>query len=151
DRTETPITADTRFLIASLSKAYCAALVMKLKEQGKLALDDKLSDFIDEYSKARQISIFNLLTHTSGVPDAYGAIEDRIDKEPIEVSDMLDVIKNKRLRFKPGSRFEYSNMGYVLLGEVVRRASGEKYADLMSRHVFEALGLKHTSVGAPKD
>jgi CubicO group peptidase (beta-lactamase class C family) len=157
DATGTPNGAGTVFLIASISKGFVAAEVLKLAEQGKLRLDDTLHAWIPEYPAAKltrggkAVTIEHLLTHTSGVPDAYGdpSIDDRIDKVRLSFSDFLAVIETRSLRFTPGARFEYSNTGYVLLGEVARRAARSSSWDLLRPGILEPLAMHSATIGAP--
>ncbi len=151
DRTGAVNGPRTVFLIASLSKSFVAASVLKLVQEGKLDLDDTLAVRLPEYTRGKAITIRNLLKHVSGVPEAYSTpeIERRIDREPLAFSDMLDAVKSRPLRFKPGARFEYSNTGYVLLGEIVHRVSGETYGGFVRRNFFIPLRLDHSSVGLP--
>jgi CubicO group peptidase (beta-lactamase class C family) len=157
DSTQVPNGNDTIFLIASDSKAFVAAAIMKLVDEGKLKLSDTLHSFIPEYPRRNlrwgntEVTLFNLLTHTSGAPEAYETktIEKRINKTNLTFEDMLNSIKKKSLKFKPGSRFLYLNTGYLLLGEVVHRVSGMPYHEFLRQNFFTPLGLDHTSVGPP--
>jgi D-alanyl-D-alanine carboxypeptidase len=143
-----PATPDTIYNIASMSKQFTAACVMLLQQDGTLTIDDRLSKYIPELLYARSITLRNLLNHTSGLVDYL----DLLDARDLSTIKILAALKKAPLRFAPGSRYEYSNSNYVLLGEVVRRASGMPFDDFVRRRIFAPLGLTSTSVGtAPKD
>jgi CubicO group peptidase (beta-lactamase class C family) len=160
DATATPNRRDTIFCIASISKSFVAAAILRLAELGLLDIDQPLHDFIPEYPRRHltgangmPVTLFTLLTHTSGIPEAYDTpwVENRIDRISLSFEQMIRPIKHLDLEFSPGSRFEYLNTGYLLLGEVVHRVSGIPYAEFLRRNFFLPLGLRHTSVGTPRD
>jgi CubicO group peptidase (beta-lactamase class C family) len=137
----------TKFRIGSITKQFTAAAILQLQEAGKLSIDDLVSKYYPDAPAAwNAITIKNLLTHTSGIPD-YTAIphfmeeENKRDRTPEEI---VKLTADKPLAFPPGSRFSYDNSGYVLLGYIVEKASGERYADYMQRHIFDPLGMKST-------
>lgn len=128
------VTLQTRFGIGSLTKAFTAMAVLQLQEQGKLWLHDKICTYIPSCpSDWRDITIRELLTHTSGIPD-----------EPATYKRTLAYLETVPLAFQPGSRFSYSNSGYVVLGTIIERASGEAYAAFLRQHIFEPLQLTHS-------
>ncbi|MBI4056874.1 MAG: serine hydrolase [Elusimicrobia bacterium] len=148
----------TRYLLASVSKQFVAAAILKLEALGKLKVSDRVSNYIPGYpaenlvgKNGEPVTIQHLLQHTSGIPDAYetAAIQAKLFHRPIEFKDIVEAIKNKPLSFSPGTQFEYSNTGYVLLGEVIRRASGQTFSEFMRRNFFEPLGMTQTTVGQP--
>jgi len=158
DGTGVSNTSNTIFLIASDSKAFVAASILKLEETGKLHLQDRLHSWIPEYPSAnltgkngKIVTLENLLTHTSGIPEAYDApaIEEKLDRSPLSFTDMMRAVDGQSLRFSPGARYEYSNTGYVMLGEVVHRASGESYTRFLDENILEPLDLSEASVGPP--
>jgi CubicO group peptidase (beta-lactamase class C family) len=142
-----PNTLDTRFRIASTTKQFTAMLVLQLVEEGMLNLDDKLTDIIKEYpeSKGKGITVGHLLTHRSGivgepkVPDL-----EKIEKLYHSQEQMLKLITSFDLASKPGSRYEYSNFGYYLLGLIIERVSGKSYAELLQEKICEPLGMTNT-------
>jgi CubicO group peptidase (beta-lactamase class C family) len=159
DLTEEPNEPNTIFAIASLSKSFVAASILKLKDQGKLQLTNPLAFYLPEYPPQNltgrdgtAVTLFHLLTHTSGIHEAYDnpKIDDNIDKIPLTFSDFLDVIKDKKLKFNPGSRFEYSNTGYLILGEIVRRITGGSYVSFLTANFLTPLSLNLTTVGPPQ-
>jgi len=142
-----PASERTVYRIGSLTKQFTAVAVLQLAEQGRLSLDDTLQRFVPGFrTPARHITIRHLLTHTSGIPN-YTAIGApfmsrlRLDLPP---ESIVGLVRGRPGDFPPGQRFRYSNTGYVLLGMVIERASGEPYADYIARHETEPLGLGDT-------
>jgi D-alanyl-D-alanine carboxypeptidase len=137
----------TKFRIGSITKQFTAAAILQLAEAGKLSIDDLVSKYYADAPAAwSDITIRHLLTHTSGIPD-YTNIphffeeDNKRDRTPEEI---LKLTSDKPLAFAPGSRFAYDNSGYVFLGYIIEKASGENYADYMQHHIFDPLGMKST-------
>jgi CubicO group peptidase (beta-lactamase class C family) len=141
-------TPDTEFRLGSITKQFTAAAILQLAEQGKLSLDDPISKYYAAAPPAwAPITIKHLLTHSSGIP-SYTALPgffsgamSRTDMKPEEI---VALTKDKPLEFTPGARFNYDNTGYVLLGVVIEKVSGQSYAKYLQDHIFGPLGLKHT-------
>lgn len=144
--TGAPIGPNTRFYIASVGKSITATAALMLYEQGKLRLEDPLSRYIPGLPPcARGILIHHLLNHTSGLPDYYDALGERVPG--IDNARVVRFAREiKRLDFEPGVQYEYSNTGYVLLAEVIERASGETYEKFVTGHLFEPLGMTQSVV-----
>jgi len=142
-----PVTPQTKFRIGSMTKQFTAAAILKLHEQGKLNLDDKLSKFIPEYPRGDEVTIHQLLTHTSGIhnctskPDFLQNLGVYIKPE-----DWIKSFENDPYDFDPGSKWSYSNSGYVLLAFISEKVSGEKYENFMRENFFEPLGMTNTGV-----
>jgi CubicO group peptidase (beta-lactamase class C family) len=132
---------ETVFQSGSVGKQFTAALVMLLVEDGKLSLDDSITRFYpDAPWRWRGITIRHLLTHTSGIPDyEETSIDLRKDYTEDEFARLAFGLK---LEFEPGSRWSYSNTGYVLLGAIIRKATGQFYGDLLRDRLFKPLGMK---------
>jgi CubicO group peptidase (beta-lactamase class C family) len=148
-----PNTPETTFEIASLSKAFTAAAVLLLRDDGKLELDDTVCRFIERCPETwKAITVRQLLHHTSGIPDYESALELGSAKygDAMAVSDaprrFLDEARTKPLDFAPGSKFNYSNTGYLLLGYVIEKASGQSYEDFLRGRIFTPLSLASTGV-----
>ena len=135
---------DTRFRLGSITKQFTAASVLLLQERGKLQLSDTLGQHLPELPEAwHKVTIYQLLTHTSGIHSftdipQYRANE-RYTKTPAEI---LDAVRTLPLDFEPGSRFNYSNSGYVVLGMLIEKLSGERYAQFLQKNIFDPLGMK---------
>ena len=138
----------TRFLLASVSKQFTAAGVVLLKEAGKLNYDDKLVKYLPALPYP-EITIRQLLNHTSGVPDYLPLLDQYWDKTKFATNnDMLDMLIKYHPApfFNPGQKYMYSNTGYALLALVIEKISGMSFTDYMEDNVFQPFGLKHTLV-----
>jgi CubicO group peptidase (beta-lactamase class C family) len=141
-----PVTADTLFEIASVTKLFTAQAVLKLAQDGRIRLDNPISHYLDQLPAAWQpVTIRHCLAHQSGLPsytdpDAYWS-QTRRDKTHVEV---LDLVREKPLMFAPGGRYHYDNTGFYLLGLLIETVSGESYADYVARVIFKPLGMTGT-------
>jgi len=139
----------TIFELASCSKQFTAAGIVLLKRQGKLNYEDNLSKFIPELSFWDNVTIYDLLRHTSGLPEYLNDMEEDWDKTKIATNE--DLIKyyaarKDTLAFKPKSTHRYNNTNYALLASVIERVSGQKYADFLSENIFKPLKMNSTFV-----
>jgi CubicO group peptidase (beta-lactamase class C family) len=136
-------TTNTEFGIGSISKEFTAAAILILEDEGKLKVDDPLSNFLPDFPKADQITLRMLLTHRSGIlrdlPD--GAHNMAIRRSATELAELIGV---QPLTFDPGTKQSYSNMGFATLAFVIEKASGQSYGDFMREHIFKPLGMNHT-------
>jgi CubicO group peptidase (beta-lactamase class C family) len=144
------VTAETMFQSGSVGKQFTSAAVMLQVEDGKLALNDSIAKYFkDAPASWRSITVRHLLTHTSGIPDyAVDAFDYRKDYTEDELVKMAYALK---LDFEPGSRWSYSNTGYLLLGALIRKVSGEFYGDVLKKRVFSPLGMKTARVISEED
>lgn len=149
-----PVTRDTVFKLASVTKQFTAAAVLLLAQDGKLALDDRLSRHVPELAQAAEVTLYHLLVQTSGVPDyaedPSGAPLKSVARTPTEMLAWIDRL-TPALAFEPGTRWAYSNSNYVLLGLVVERVSGERLGEFFARRLFVPAGLRHTAFDDPAD
>ena len=139
---------DTRFRIASLTKQFTAALILRLEEEGLLEVDDPVGLHIEEYppANAERITLHHLLTHTSGLP-SYTNMPGFTDWEaatPMSPGEIVALTWHEPLSFEPGTDFEYSNSGYVLLGWIAERVTGLSYDEALRTHVLDPLELRET-------
>lgn len=141
------VTPDTEFRLGSITKQFTATAILQLVEQGKIGLDDPISKYYAVAPPAwSKVTIRHLLTHRSGIPSYTDAPDffskvSKIDRTPEEI---IALTRDQPLHFEPGSKFEYDNSGYILLGYVVEKVSGQKYADYLREHIFKPLGMDHT-------
>ena len=139
-----PADTSTDYQIASLTKAFTAAAILLLAQQGKLSLDDSLARYIPEYPPAPRISLRAMLNMVSGIPsdpnDAFTTLYGPIDHESV-----VQRLARFPLDYSPGTRFEYSNANYYLLGLVIERASGTSYARFMAGSILTPLRLNRTA------
>lgn len=135
--------ADHIFLIASLSKPIVATAVMRLVEQGRLLIEDPVANYIPEFATQgkRGITLWNLLTHTSGMSDDYMS---QVAPPATPEKDLNGALATT-LRFEPGTYYQYCNSSFRILGELIARASGKSYQDYLAREIFDPAGMKETS------
>jgi CubicO group peptidase (beta-lactamase class C family) len=141
---KTPIDANTRFELASVTKQLTAMAVMIQKEAGRFGYDSPLTEFFPEFQEfAKGATIRNLLQHTAGFPD----YSELCVQGPSRNDDVVNLmVKKEKLNFQPGSRHAYSNTGYALLAVLIERTSGLSYPDFLEQKIFVPLGMKDTFV-----
>lgn len=140
-------TIDTRFRLGSMNKMFTATAALQLVAAGKLALDEPLGKYVPGYPNreiAQQVTIRHLLTHTGGTGDIFTPDYERRRLDVHELADYIKLFGNRGLEFPPGSRWEYSNYGFVLLGYVIEKVSGMSYYDYVRQYVFEPAGMTST-------
>jgi N-acyl-D-aspartate/D-glutamate deacylase/CubicO group peptidase (beta-lactamase class C family) len=147
---DVPVTDETIFQSGSLGKQFTAAAVMLMVEEGKLALSDPLTKYFpDAPASWRPITLQQLLTHTSGIANyTEGKVDYRRDYTE---ADLVRLAYESPLDFAPGDQWKYSNTGYVILGALVRKASGQFYGDVLRERVFKPLGMTTARVISEAD
>ncbi|MBP7339132.1 serine hydrolase [Niveispirillum sp.] len=144
----TPVRPDNIFRVGSVTKEFTAAAILLLADQGKLSIDDPVSNYIDKFSDTK-ITLRHMLAHTSGLRN-YTNAEFRLKDGRLErsVPEMVAYIlaQPDLLTFPPGSRYSYSNSGYFLLGAVIEKVTGQGYADFIRTALLDPLGLTHTAI-----
>src|SRR3984885_2179116 len=143
------LTTDTPFHVASISKQFTAASIVLLEQDGKLSFDDDVHKYIPELPDfGAKITIRNLLHHTSGLRDQWDLLDLagwRYSLDLITNDDVMSVVvRQKALNFAPGSEYSYSNTGFTLLGEIVKRVSGKTLREFTTERIFVPLGMKDT-------
>jgi CubicO group peptidase (beta-lactamase class C family) len=139
----TPTAPSMRYSIGSISKQFTAAAVLLLAEQGKLSLDDPVSRFVPNLTRGNEVTIRQLLSHTSGYQDFWP--QDYVPPfmlQPVTADKILDLWARKPLDFDPGTEWQYSNTNFVIAGLIVERASGLPLLQFLSQHIFVPLGMK---------
>lgn len=143
------MTPDTVFRVGSITKQFTAAGILLLADLGKISVEDRLSKYLPDYPNADKITIYQLLTHTSGLANFTG-VELFRSTMRLEgtTSDMVTALAgiSPQFEFNPGEAWSYSNTGYYLLGGVIEKVSGQTYSDYMRTNVFMPLGLKDTAI-----
>jgi D-alanyl-D-alanine carboxypeptidase len=138
----------TLYEIGSTTKQFTAAAIMLLVEDGRLALDEPIGPFFPDLPSMKSITIRELLTMTSGIPDYTDQPAfDAGTQSSTTPQAIVDTVKNLPLDFPPGTQWEYSNTNYILLGMIVEKASGEDYGSFLSQRIFRALSMNVTSYG----
>lgn len=136
-----PITARSRFRIASITKTFTAAAISILAERGKLAYTDPLSKFIPDFPSGQKITVRQLLGHSSGVADPKS-----LPCSDATLDDLVKEVAAEPLAFEPGTKSQYSNGGYTLLARVIEVASGMAWQDFLANEIFAPLALSDTTV-----
>ena len=144
--TETPNTPQTIFRLGSITKQFTATAILMLQEQGKLSVQDSICKYVADCPAAWQpITLHHLLSHTGGVPN-FTSFPDyqKTMALPTTVEGLIARFKDQPLDFQPGEKWSYSNSGYVLLGHVVEKVSGQSYEAFLQERIFAPLGMKNT-------
>jgi len=146
------MSADRAFYIASATKPFVAATTISLVEDGVLGLDDPLGKYVD-FPHSTGVTLRHLLSMRSGIPDytqAYG-FTNRVEEDLLRrrtrhwsTAELLDIAASANPEFAPGGRFAYSNTNYILLGEVIRAATGKTWDEVLQERVLDPLGLERT-------
>jgi CubicO group peptidase (beta-lactamase class C family) len=143
-----PNIPEAKFRLGSLTKQFTAASILLLEERGKLKVEDPVSKYMPDAPAAwSKITIYNLLTHTSGIPNFtsfpdYGTTEWK-DTNPTE---LVARFRDKPLDFEPGAKFSYSNSGYIVLGYILEKISGQTYTDFLQQNIFTPLAMYDSGI-----
>lgn len=140
----TPNTLDTKFRMGSMNKMFTATAVLQLVQAGKVRLDAPLGTYLKDYPNrdvAAKVTVHHLLTHTGGTGDIFGPEFDANRLKLKTLDDYVALYGKRELEFEPGSRWEYSNYGFLLLGVIVERVSGQSYYDYVRDRIFKPAGM----------
>ena len=142
-----PVRTTTKFRIGSVTKQFTAAAILKLAEEGKISMDDKLSKFYPDFPRGDEITIHHLLTHVSGI-HSYTSNADFISRvtSPVSSDELIESIKKGGFDFNPGERWLYNNSAYFILGDIVAKVSGKSYEAFLIERFFSPLGMTRTGV-----
>lgn len=135
------------FRLGSITKQFTATAILMLAEQGKLSTSDDIRKYLPDFpDKGKTITIEHLLTHTSGIPSYTGQLKFQANMaQDMTVDGMIATFKDLPLEFTPGDRFAYNNSGYFLLGAIIEKVSGMRYADFVAARIFTPLGMQHAA------
>jgi CubicO group peptidase (beta-lactamase class C family) len=144
---KSPVTVETKFRIGSISKQFTAAAVLRLADEGKLSLDDALEKWFPGFPRAGDITLHQLLTHTSGI-HSYTSKPEFLARvsAPVSADDLIAFFRDDPPDFAPGERFLYNNSGYFLAGEIVAKVSGQPLDAFLRDAFFEPLGMRDTGI-----
>ncbi len=138
-------TSNTIYQIGSTTKEFTAAVILKLAEQHKLSIDDKLSKYFSDFIRGDEITVKHLLTHTSGI---YEILRDHTafneSTKPRSKERMLSFFINKPLDFDPGTQYSYCNSGYILLGLIIEKVTGKPYEQVVRDYILKPLGMEYS-------
>jgi D-alanyl-D-alanine carboxypeptidase len=142
---EAAVETSTPFAAGSVTKQFTCACILLLAEDGKLSVRDKVSKYYPGLTKADEITLYELMTHVSGYPDYYPLdFVDRRMMKPIPPDDLIKEYAGGKLDFAPGSRWSYSNTGFVLLGRIVEKVSGKQFGEFLAERILKPLGMADT-------
>ncbi|HWG50112.1 MAG TPA: serine hydrolase domain-containing protein [Candidatus Acidoferrales bacterium] len=138
----TPAESQMRYAIGSISKQFTATAILMLQEEGKLTLDDHVDKYVPGLTRGNEVTIRELLSHTSGYQDFWP--QDYVPPmmlEPVSVQKILDLWARKPLDFDPGTKWQYSNTNYAIAGLIVEKVSGTPFFDFIQNRIFKPLGM----------
>src|SRR5437868_4399682 len=138
----------TEYEIGSITKQFTAAAILQLQEAGKLDMDATLATYLPRAPHASEVTLRQLLAHTSGMPEYFNSCEGV--SRSMSFDALIGLIAGKPLDFPPGSRWRYSNTGYILLGRVIEVVSGESYNHYVRTHLLDPAGMSRTYTIADK-
>lgn len=145
-----PFEPDTRMNIASLTKPFTSLLVMQQVERSNIKLDETINYYLPEYRKdiGQQVTIHHLLSNTSGIPDImdYPEMRTKLIKHPYTLDYAIEHFCSEDLEFEPGSKFEYSSSGFLILGAILERVTGKSYGSLLEEYILKPAGMANTGV-----
>ena len=144
---KTPNTLKTRFRIGSMNKMFTAVAILQLAQAGKLDLNAPIGRYLPGYPNqqvASKVTIHHLLTHTGGTGDFMGPEYQQHRADMRTLNDYIKLLGGRGLTFEPGSKWEYSNYGFLLLGAIIEHASGQSYYDYVRDHVYKPAGMTAT-------
>ena len=153
---QVPATPSTVYRIGSITKLFTASVIMQLRDAGKLRLDDPVVEYIpwfgdfDGISDIREITIRQLLTHTSGLPRDLPGLDDRNYFYPSR-EDLIQQWPQQQAVFAPATEWKYSNLGVSLVGEIIARSSGETWEENLDKHILRPLEMRDSTVRPTQD
>ena len=134
--------------IGSITKQFVSMMIMQLVDEGKINIEEKMTSYLKNYRKdtGDKVTIFHLLTHTSGIPSYTGLPNFWADsmKNPYSTDELIEKFCSGDLEFEPGSKFAYNNSGYVLLAKIVEEVTGKSYEDNIQERIFNKVGMKNS-------
>jgi CubicO group peptidase (beta-lactamase class C family) len=145
--TNAPNKTDTKFNLGSMNKMFTSVAIAQLAEKGKLSFDDKVGKYLPDYPNKdvrEKVSIHQLLTHTAGLGSFWNKKFDERRTGIKTVADYLALFADEPLLFEPGARFQYSNSGFVVLGAIIEKVSGQNYYDYVRQHIYKPAGMTNS-------
>jgi CubicO group peptidase (beta-lactamase class C family) len=143
----TPNKTDTKFNLGSMNKMFTSVAVAQLAEKGKLSFDDKVGKYLPDYPNKdvrEKVSIHQLLTHTAGLGSFWNKKFDEKKAGIKTVADYLALFADEPLLFEPGARFQYSNSGFIVLGAIIEKVSGQNYYDYVRQNIYKPAGMTNS-------
>ncbi len=145
---EIPMKTNNVFEIGSITKQFTSVAILMLMEQGKLTLQDEITKFIPDYpTYGKKITIHHLLNHTSGIKSYTSMNISEIAARDMTPTELIDYFKNEPMDFDPGTEWRYNNSGYIILGYIIEKVSGQTYEDFVEQHIFKKLQMTNSRYG----
>lgn len=138
---------DTAFLLGSITKQFTATAILQLQEKGKLEITDTLDHYYRDYPNSENITIQQLLTHQAGISEYLDFYEEDDFGKEYTVDQLFEKVKVAPVKNEPGTKFEYNNSGYNLLGGIIEKVSGQSYEDYLQEHIFQPAGMEQSAFG----
>lgn len=138
---------DTKFRLGSMNKMFTSVAIAQLVQAGKLKYTDTIAQLLPDYPDkeiAGKITVHHLLTHTSGLGDIFGPVFDEKKDSLREIKDYVQLFAGKPLRFEPGEGWSYSNAGFIVLGLIIEKVSGQSYYDYVQKNIYDVAGMKNS-------
>lgn len=145
---------DTKFMLASVTKQFVAAITLRLAEQGKLKLEDTFGEYLPEYPKevSGKVTIHQLLNHTSGIYNYTNITAfERTMGTTLTQAEVLQTFADSALQFVPGSAYSYNNSGYFLLGMIIEKLTGKPFAQVLREEILDPLGMTNSGFNITRD
>ena len=144
-----PMHTENVFDIASMTKQFTAIAILMLEERGKLRIENTLDQYLPDFPNGQQITLHHLLTHTAGIKD-FTRVKglNGIAHQNLSPAALIDFFKHEPADFAPGTGHRYSNAGYVVLGAIIEKVSGQSYQDFITTHIFKKLGMNASYYGS---
>ena len=138
----------TKFRISSITKPFTATLIMMLYERGLIDLEERMCRYLPNCpSHWQEITIHNLLSHTSGIPEYTTLLgADQVSRDPHNVSGLIDIFREEPLDFTPGDSYQYSNSNYILLGAVIEQVTSQRYEQFLQQVLLDPLGMENSGI-----
>lgn len=150
---DVPLEPDMIFRIGSITKQFSAAAILLLEQEGKLSIQDPITKYLPGYpTHGHTITIEHLLTHTSGIhsyTNTPGYMGNPV-RSDLSTEELVEVFADDPMEFAPGERWKYNNSGYVLVGAIIEKVSGQSYAEFLEEHIFDPLEMTSSHYGGPQ-
>lgn len=146
-------TPSTKYRIGSITKGFTSMAIFMLHEARKLKITDRIGKYLPDFPNGDKITVYHCLTNTSGLSDFTGFPNfwSQIMRLPLTLDEVIDLFKNKPLDFKPGSQFNYSTSGYIILTKIIEKVGGGSYRDFVRQNIFLPLGMSDTDCDNGRD
>lgn len=141
-------TIDTKFNIASMGKMFTGVAILQLEERGKLNINDPVVNYLKDFPLGDKITIYHLLSHTSGVGSYMSHPNYRANRNDFKkINDLLPIIYEQKIEFEnPGKQFSYSNSGLIILGAIIEKITGKSYSDYITKNILEPAKMHNTAM-----